>query len=149
TDIPTAQPTEAQTEPTVLSASCEEPSANDEEPAVESEQATAAAFHFPNLEIDAAPDPQLEIEPFSVVRDVPVAVPLHSTVKEIASAQFEIAPAPPIMVRCPCCQATMQVPVNYCAECGFLFPADAAVTLAVDAAAPVFLSPSMPPMSKV
>ena len=63
-------------------------------------------------------------------------------------AEVIAPPPPPAMVRCPICEATAKVPVKFCADCGFLFPADAAVTLAVGAA---IHSPTTakPPMSKV
>ena len=97
---------------------------------------------------EVAPPPVVPAPPA-----VPAPVPETPAAPAIPVAPAaEAAPTPvPVMLRCPCCQALNKAPAKYCDDCGFMFPAGAAATLAVNAAA--FSSPqptsAMPSTSKL
>ncbi len=97
---------------------------------------------------EVAPPPVVPVPPAA-----PAPVPETPAAPAIPVAPAaEAAPTPvPVMLRCPCCQALNKAPAKYCDDCGFMFPAGAAATLAVNAAA--FSSPqptsAMPSTSKL
>ena len=104
-------------------------------------------FDFPNLQIEPAAVPVLPTAEPAVAIPVapppvaaaappvavepPVAVAAPPAVAPPPAPPQPTAPSGPVMVKCPICQATAAATVKYCEDCGFLFPADAAVTMAV------------------
>jgi protein phosphatase len=134
-------------------------------PAVaEPEKPAPSPFEFPNMEMDTPTPPffdfatqehpvphEAEVAPAEPASPAAVAS-LAPTLPELFLHSPEpVAPPPsgPVMVLCPVCQSTAEVPVKYCADCGYLFPADAAATMAVGSANSPKPRPAMPTMSKV